>query len=161
MERQEIIKLVETHAGNFCLDAKFVSAIISVESSFNQWAARFEPDFFKRYLEGKSISRFGSISLETERVMRATSFGLMQAMGQVAREHGFQGTFLTELCNPDTGIMYGCKYLAWLKSKLSSDAHVDFNILAAAYNGGLGAVKGGKISNPEYPERVYAVMKAL
>ena len=36
----------------------------------------------------------------------------MQVMGQVAREHGFQGKFLSALCDPALGLDLGCAVLA-------------------------------------------------
>jgi hypothetical protein len=35
----------------------------------------------------------------------------MQVMGQVARESGFDGSFLSSLCDPDNGLAVGCKVL--------------------------------------------------
>ena len=49
---------------------------------------------------------------ETESRMRAFSWGLMQVMGQVAREHGFSGRSLAQLCEPATGLEIGCRVLA-------------------------------------------------
>jgi len=40
-------------------------------------------------------------------------------MGQVAREHGFAGKFLSALCDPATGLDIACKVLA---AKLSAAA---------------------------------------
>lgn len=34
----------------------------------------------------------------------ANQWGVMQVMGGVAREVGFKGSFLTELCDPEVGI---------------------------------------------------------
>ena len=36
----------------------------------------------------------------------------MQTMGQVARETGAEFAFLTELCNPDRALEFGCSHLA-------------------------------------------------
>lgn len=45
---------------------------------------------------------------------RGYSWGLMQVMGQVARENGFtpvEHPFLAELCDPEQGIAVGCRVL--------------------------------------------------
>lgn len=158
MDKSEILGLAKLHAEKYGLDPRFVAAIIAVESGGNPWACRYEPGFFDAYLKTATVAKFGAVSTETERTMRATSFGLMQVMGQVAREHGFKGVFLSELCEPHTGTEFGCKYLSWLKARLFADGHVNLETLAAAYNGGLGAVKGGTIRNPKYPAKVLAAM---
>jgi soluble lytic murein transglycosylase-like protein len=125
---------IETCAQRFSLPAKLIHAIIQVESSGNPWAIRFEPAFKKLYLDGRAWKVFGPISHDTELVARATSFGLMQVMGQVARERGFEGVFLTELCKPMTGIEYGCRQLKHLEQRFL-DTH-GWNGVIAAYNAG-------------------------
>ena len=58
----------------------------------------------------KAIDRFGSTSYRTERKDRATSWGLCQVMGQVARELGCKVRSLLELdqlCAPEVGLEYG------------------------------------------------------
>jgi soluble lytic murein transglycosylase-like protein len=88
------------------------------------------------------VKRFGvTISETTERRWRATSFGLMQVMGQVARERGFTGEWLTELTNPEVGIEYGCREL---KRRLDL-AHGDVHSGLLGYNGG---------GDPAYPSKV-------
>jgi soluble lytic murein transglycosylase-like protein len=83
---------------------------------------------------------------ETEKQMRACSFGLMQIMGQTAREYGFTGTFLTELCDPDSGVKLGCT-----KLKRELDRHNGY------VTGALLAYNGGGDAN--YPVRVMANYK--
>ena len=56
----------------------------------------------------------------------------MQLMGQVAREHGFTGKFLAALCDPATGLEFGCKVLA---SKISA-ASGDIELALERWNGG-------------------------
>jgi len=43
----------------------------------------------------------------------------MQVMGQVAREHGFEGKFLSALCDPALGLDIGCAALAakWVEAR--------------------------------------------
>jgi soluble lytic murein transglycosylase-like protein len=89
---------------------ELVCAVIEQESSWDRWALRYEPAFFKRYIEPQ-LARGDALS-ETEARARAFSWGLMQVMGQVAREHGFRGRSLAELCNPETGLDVGCHVLA-------------------------------------------------
>ncbi len=53
-------------------------------------------------------------------------------MGAVAREHGFTGLFLTELCDPRIGSFLGAKHLA----KLLKTHKRDEATALAAYNAG-------------------------
>lgn len=100
MEKQSIIDLVRKICGP--LDPALICAIIEQESSFDQWAIRYEPAFYTKYVE--PISGLTS----TEAHGRAFSWGLLQCMGQSARECGFKGP-LPQLCEPETGIRVGCE----------------------------------------------------
>ncbi len=71
------------------LDPALVCAVCHHErANWKQWAVRYEPGFYEKYVE-----KMVGISA-TEKTMRATSFGLMQIMGQVARELGSPETSL-------------------------------------------------------------------
>ena len=77
----------------------------------------------------------------TEAYMRAMSWGLGQVMGQTARELGFTGQFLSELCDPLVGLEFCCR-----KLKSALDAHVgQVEDALLRYNGG---------SDVGYPSRV-------
>ena len=115
-----------------------VCAIIEQESGWNTWAIRYEPAFFDRYIVPLNLGA------PTEERARAFSWGLMQTMGQVAREHGFKGP-LSALCNPENGLDIGCKVFA---AKLDA-ARGDVDRALLAWNGG-GA--------PDYPKQVLARM---
>jgi Transglycosylase SLT domain len=81
----------------FDLDPALVCAVIEQESAWNTNAIRYEPVFRERYLLPLKLA-------PTEEVARSMSWGLMQVMGQVARENGFTGEFLSEICVPSVGI---------------------------------------------------------
>ena len=53
-----------------------------------------------------------------------------QVMGANAREHGFRGVFFTDLCEPEIGLEFGCRFLAKLLSRNSVEDAV------SAYNWG-------------------------
>jgi soluble lytic murein transglycosylase-like protein len=97
--------LAAKFAAKYNLTTELVCAVIEQESDWNPWAYRYEPAFYDRYIIPLGLS-------EQAGRFRATSWGLMQIMGQVAREFGFLGPFFSELCNPDTGVDFGCKKLA-------------------------------------------------
>jgi len=111
------------------LPPALVIAIVATESGWNPSAWRVEPPY--RYLwdnrTGKPFrhlthaeiaseeapSDFHAIagqSRDTEWWGQQASWGLMQVMGAVARENGFKEAF-PALCNPHTGLHYGCAHL--------------------------------------------------
>jgi hypothetical protein len=73
---------------------------------WDPFAVRFEPGFFRKYIHPANPT-----SPTTEELCLSMSYGLMQVMGQTARERGFTGKFLTGLCDPETGLEYGCRQL--------------------------------------------------
>jgi hypothetical protein len=128
------------------LNPKLITAIIAQESSNNCWAIRYEPLFQSKYLKGKSKEKLGgffppNVENSQELFLRACSFGLMQIMGQVARERGFEGTWLTELLDPEVNLYYGCLHFDRLLRK--TDGNVTDALLA--WNGG---------GDPNYPAKV-------
>jgi soluble lytic murein transglycosylase-like protein len=136
MNIPDLQQIAVTIAHKFELDPALVQSICHHESDgWKPWAVRYEPAFYRRYIE----SMKGLTS--TEMHGRAHSYGLMQVMGQVARELGFDGEFLTELCDPAVSVTYGCrKLLQCLKRK---DGDIEAALLD--YNGG---------ADPHYPKKV-------
>lgn len=124
----DLIALARTTAVRHSLDAALVCAVVEQESSWDTHAIRYEPGFRTRY-----VAPFGLPP--TEEVARSISWGLMQVIGQVAREHGFGGKFLSALCDPERGLDIGCAALA---AKLKS---ADGNLTRALelWNGGAKA----------------------
>ncbi len=121
--------VIRVYAERYGLDPNLIAAIMQAESAGNTYAMRYEPKW-KYFLRIEDFAKETISSVDTERVGQATSWGLMQVMGTVARERGFKGWF-SELCNPETGIKYGC---AHLDVKLAKYRKMDDTI--AAYNAG-------------------------
>lgn len=115
------------YAAKYNLDTALICAVCEQESSWNPFAIRFEPTFEARYIHPAIPT-----APTTLEITKAMSFGLMQIMGQTAIEFGWQGHFLTELCDPDTGIDFGCRKLA----KCIVDHPNDTGAALLAYNGG-------------------------
>jgi soluble lytic murein transglycosylase-like protein len=144
--RADLIALARATAEAHQLDAALVCAICEQESAWNPWAIRYEPAFFARYVAPQLVA--GQISI-TEAQARAFSWGLMQVMGQVAREHNFAVvssqniTPLAQLCNPVCGLETGCAVFA---TKLTA-AHGDVSRALQLWNGG---------GNPNYAAEVLA-----
>src|SRR5712692_5955899 len=82
------------------LDPALVCAVVEQESAWNPWAIRYEPLFFAKYVASLYTNNKVSAS---EAYARGFSWGLMQVMGQVARETGFDALFLSTLCDPEQG----------------------------------------------------------
>lgn len=122
------------------LDPALVCAIVEQESAWNTWAIRFEPAFFSKYVA--SLYTNNKVTA-TEAYARGFSWGLMQVMGQVARETGFDAPFLAALCDPEQGLAIGCKVL-----------RKKFDAMAGDTTRGLLAWNGG--GNPAYPSQVLA-----
>lgn len=140
--RDARLALVRKYAAKYSLDPALVAAICEHESQWNPWAMRYEPMFYSRYIAPMLTT--GKVKSMTEGAARATSYGLMQVMGQVAREYGFTGQYLTELCDPDVGVDYGCR-----KLEHCLEVTTDLRVALLAYNGG---------GNQQYPDMVLPLM---
>src|ERR1700752_1576167 len=131
------LALVTPHATRYGLDPGIVAAVCEQESSWNPAAIRFEPAFEQRYIRPAIPA-----APTTRELTKAMSFGLMQVMGETALELGWNGSFLTELCDPDVGVEYGCR-----KLQRCFAVHEDPETSLLAYNGG---------GNPLYGKQVLA-----
>ena len=141
-------------AQTFELEPALVCGIVEQESGWNTWLSRYEPGFFTRYVDNSRIHLAArdfaraapyTLSFETELRERAFSRGLLQVMGQTARESGFTDP-LPQLHDPETGLTVGCKYL----SRLIKGRAGDIRRALLLYNGG---------GDPQYPDKVFARMK--
>ena len=122
------------------LDAAVVCAVVEQESGWNPWAMRYEPLFFAKYVAPLyTNNKVGA----TEAYARGFSWGLMQVMGQTARETGVNSQFLSALCDPAAGLAAGCKIL---RRKIEG-ASGDLRKALLAWNGG---------GNPDYADEVMA-----
>ncbi len=122
------------------LDPTLVCAVVEQESGWNPWAIRYEPLFFTRYVA--SLYTNNKVSA-TEAYARGFSWGLMQVMGQVAREAGFDALFLSAMCDPEQGLAVGCKVL-----------RKKFDVMAGDTTRALLGWNGG--GNPAYAAQVLA-----
>lgn len=141
---------VERIAGGHGLDPNLVEAVVIAESSGYTDAFRFEPGFYRRYLE----SNPEYANQNPRRV--SSSYGLCQVMYTTAQQYGFSGK-PEELFVPEVGLQYGCLHLR----RLMAWAKGDTRKALAAYNGGQGNYTA---SDPQrYASKVlklYASVKA-
>ena len=104
---------IAPYAAKHGLATELVCAVVEQESSFNWWATRYEPLFYARYIHDLDISM-------VEARDRATSWGYLQIMGEVARELGYTGA-LPDLRDPINGLEFGCKKLSRCLAQCSGD----------------------------------------
>ncbi len=121
---------VEIAAKANLLDPDLVQSVCEVESAGRTSAYRYEPKFWARYLKNNPEW----VGSNPERV--SASYGLMQCMFPVAKEHGFRSD-PEALFMPQIGINYGCIHLA----SLMAWAKGDTSKALAAYNAGQGGWK--------------------
>lgn len=107
--------LIQMLSNRYDVDANLIASIVSVESSGQPCAMRYEPHF--RWIVNPDFySQLNAITVQTEVVSQKTSWGLMQVMGAVARELGHD-SHLSELCKPEIGLKYGIKKIVELQNR--------------------------------------------
>jgi soluble lytic murein transglycosylase-like protein len=131
------VSLAKITAVQFNLIPSLVCGICEQESSWDPDALRYEGVFFIRYIEPMINS--GALTDIKEAENRATSWGLMQVMGQVAREMLYTGPF--PFPTPAEGIRVGCEKFA----RCVAASKGDMVAALLRYNGG---------GNPNYPREV-------
>lgn len=132
----QLVALARRAAAAQSLEAALVCAVVEQESGWNPWAMRFEPVFERLYIRPAL-----PLAPTTEELCLSISWGLMQVMGETAREHGFSGKFLNALCDPATGLSMGCAVLSHKLTK--AEGNVRAGLLL--WNGG---------AHTGYPEQV-------
>jgi soluble lytic murein transglycosylase-like protein len=131
------LAFVTPYALKYGLRPSLVAAVCEQESDWEPGAVRFEPAFLRRYIVPMNLPLLESLD-------RATSWGLMQLMGQTAIECGF-GAPLNTLRSPALGVEYGCR-----KLQRCYFAHVTDDCSLLSYNGG---------ANHLYADQVLARLK--
>jgi len=139
LARPALISLARQKAERYGLDGDLLCAQVEQESGWNTHAIRFEQGFLEKYMTPTIRANI----TRTECYARCFSWGLMQIMGETAREFGFSGLFLSELTDPQLGLEFGCKKMSACMGKAGNDK--DAALLH--YNGG---------KNPLYVQEVKA-----
>lgn len=129
------------------LDPCLLAGLVMQESSGMPSAIRYEPRYRWLWDVRRNLpiqiaappptvapadfpSLSGGVDPQLEYTLQRCSIGPAQVMGAVARELGFAGLFLTELCDPITGVEYGARKLASLLSRFPEEQAL------SAYNAG-------------------------
>src|ERR1700719_1325279 len=129
-----LIALARNVGAQDALDPALVCAIVEQESAWDPHAIRYEPAFRTRYVAPLGLP-------PTEEVARSISWGLMQVMGQVARQHGFATKSLAALCEPAAGLAIGCAIFV-AKLRASADA---VQRALTLWNGGANAAYAAQV----------------
>ena len=128
MDNSALIALAKQSAESHQLFGHIICAICEKESSWQQFAYRYEPAFFTKYVDALIDAEHLTL---TEAHGRATSWGIMQTMGQSVREIGY-ADWLPALCDPATGIEWGCR----LFERKLGHANGNYTNALSLWNGG-------------------------
>lgn len=164
---------IEAAAAAYVIDPDLVHAVVLVESNGDPWAFNPEPRYrwlwnvrkntpFRSLTDAERISEIPPNDFpclagdrDQEWWSQQASWGLMQVMGAVAREHGYRAPYLTQLCDPLVNLDLGCKHLAglleWAKGRNKRALE--------AYNGGIGGV--GSAQTELYASKVTYQLDSL
>ena len=155
MSARDWLHLIEAGAAANALSVDLVLAIVTVESNGEPFAWNPEPHYrwfwdvrtnapFRRVTDAEVALEYPPRDFPTlagdpdqEWWAQQASWGLMQVMGAVARERGCRLPYLPALCDPATGLEYGCKHLAHLSKRHGTVGAV------AAYNTGSPTIATG------------------
>jgi soluble lytic murein transglycosylase-like protein len=152
---------IESTAMQYHLPASLLAGVIQEESRFEPWATRAEP----RYLRNRKVRRFavrwskshgGLPNTYTEQSDRSRSYGLMQVMGETAREQGFAAPYLAALYLPRNAIEHGAMLLKHLMARYRNDTLSAIS----AYNQGSARRRRGVFLNARYVYRVTLAWRA-
>lgn len=141
--------LIRANAAIYGVKPETIACIILQESSGNPWAFETEKNqLMSKFLWKTAGALIGFVPkvtpwLFTEKVLRSSSFGLMQILGETARERGFDRQYLTELFVPEVNVQWGCLIF----SKMLQSVNGDIRAGLLRWNGG---------GDRQYPDKVFA-----
>lgn len=151
MVKLSLREMIEVRALEFDIDPDLIESFCMVESSGNPKATRYEANFFERYIKPMKLID------QVDAANRATSWGLMQLMGQVAREKGFKGDF-KELLDPGVSLFWSLKHLKRFITKYAPN----LDDAIAAYNAGSPRKKeNGEYVNQVYVDRIHKFLNQI
>lgn len=142
-----IFTVIKETAKAHKLPVELVYGICMQESALNPLAVRYEPNY--RWLYFPEEVKPTICSLTTEKTLQKTSWGLMQVMGAVVREYGFEGWLTEMVAGTSLQLRYGCKHLSKLIARWGLEGGI------VAYNAGSPRIgNDGKYINQLYLDRV-------
>ncbi|MHA1827800.1 MAG: lytic transglycosylase domain-containing protein [Candidatus Heimdallarchaeaceae archaeon] len=148
--KDSLIRIIKEEAKFKNLPDSILLGLVQVESGFNPFAVRYEPNY--KYVKIVESLKPKNCSNNTEINLQKTSWGLFQIMGGTARYLGFDG-WLTKLIIPEINIEYGTLYFATLYRRYVAKYGIAGVI--AAYNAGSPRFDdNGNLINQHYVDKV-------
>lgn len=164
--------IVEREAKRAELTPAWILGIITVESGGETGAWNPEPKYryfwdlrtnapFRKPTEAELASEIPpkdfaaprGIDADAEWWAQQASWGLMQVMGAVARERGFTGRHIPDLCvKPELNLLVGCRHLRALLRRHGGK----LDLAVASYNAG-----SPRLDEPRVRDYVTKVMTAI
>lgn len=155
MTREEVKQSIVEQCLELGVDEILALSIARIESSYNAYAIRYEPNF--RYsLAIETYAKQNILSYDTEKALQSMSIGPMQVMGLIIREMSFKGNLAEVIANPKLGIRYGLLKLRSLVARYENEDHV-----ISSYNAGSVRKIDGKFSNQAYVDKVKVQLNKL
>lgn len=152
MEPCKLKELICLYSKAYSLRPDIFASLVWQESRGDELAARFEPGFYRRLVLPKSRTELAGYvprtipTLDTEKAMRSTSYGLCQIMGDTYRwfYEGKAQYIDVALREPELNLDCGASYLRYLLDK----NHDSYTKALHRYNG-----------SPKYPEIILMHVK--
>ncbi|MDD2221698.1 MAG: transglycosylase SLT domain-containing protein, partial [Clostridia bacterium] len=132
--------IVDKWACEIGVSQALIFAVIQMESGGNEKAYRYEPGYYRRYIEKNLDWKFLMMKHGYTPRDVAASYGLMQLMFPTAYPYKKNLT-PAELYEPDTNVRIGTAYLAGLLKKYDGDKLQTL----AHYNGGAGGARAVRL----------------
>lgn len=140
--------LLDDISAAYGLPVDLLEAQVLQESNGKADAFRYEPAFYRRYLQTNTQGAGFSYG-----PLAACSYGLLQIMLETAIEVGYRDR-PERLFDPRIGLTWGATYLRRLLETYGGD----YERALAAYNGGPGAVDHGQpYATAAYVASIYAL----
>lgn len=142
------------------LSPKLIAAMVQTESGGDPFATRYEPNW-KWFIEPdrrKAVAKELGITLLTEEIHEAMSWGLLQVMGATARSALDYLGPLPALCEIELGLELGCQYF-----RILYDRHGSIEKAIVSYNAGSPREDKatGKWVNQSYLDKVQGYLQEL
>ncbi|MDD5007265.1 MAG: lytic transglycosylase domain-containing protein [Syntrophorhabdaceae bacterium] len=160
---EETDKLFCVVSKKYRLKKLLLKASATCESSLDERAYRYEPEFFRRYLADKPEWK------DQDPAIVSASYGLFQIMWTTAWYLGFRGT-QEDLWNPVINANLGAKLLRQLLDEVAKEGVCNtyfelspITVALCRYNGGNrnNPAPDGTLRNKKYSDRVMRTFEEL
>lgn len=137
---------ITTMAASEGIDAKLLKALAKIESSYDEYAVRYE-EHYKWLVEPEKFAKMLNITVETEIQLQKFSYGPLQLMGANFRYLGFTKSLL-EASKLEYSVGYAIKHLKSIMKKYDKTDDI-----VAAYNAGSVRTENNQYVNQQYVDK--------